>query len=355
MGFWIVSVWQPLNIDLSTCRYRALIGTGGIGSGLFFVLDGNRTLGREESRSGRYLNQRDYCKLHIIAHYVAILLPDKFQTIPLGMVGEDDLGRQLISEMRQAGMDTRYVHACPGERTLMGFCFLYPDGTGGNLTPDSSASHRVGASFIAGAEEEFARFAGQGIALAAPEVPLEARMRLYALARSYDFLRAASFTSGELLDARTAEMLSQTDLLSINIDEAAALVGGNVSDHPAEEIAETAISRLSQLNPAMRAAVTAGRHGSWSWDGNDLHHQPALPVSVVNTAGAGDSFLSALIIAHVAGLPFCQAQELATLIAGFSTLSPHTIHPELDRHSLRAFAKQIRSPLSMAVLRLLEE
>ena len=55
-------------------RYRAMIGAGGIGSGAFFALDGEHTLGREESRSGRLLDRRDYCKLHIISHYVKALL-----------------------------------------------------------------------------------------------------------------------------------------------------------------------------------------------------------------------------------------------------------------------------------------
>ena len=45
-----------------------MIGVGGIGSGVFFALDGNHTLGREESRGGRFLDRRDYCKLHIVSH-----------------------------------------------------------------------------------------------------------------------------------------------------------------------------------------------------------------------------------------------------------------------------------------------
>ncbi len=48
-------------------RYRAMVGTGGIGSGRFFLLQGNQSLGREESRSGRFLDQRDYCKLFELA------------------------------------------------------------------------------------------------------------------------------------------------------------------------------------------------------------------------------------------------------------------------------------------------
>ena len=57
---------------------RRLIGIGGIGSGTFFALNGNHTLGREESRGGRFLDRRDYCKLHIISHYVRPLLGGRF-------------------------------------------------------------------------------------------------------------------------------------------------------------------------------------------------------------------------------------------------------------------------------------
>jgi len=54
--------------------FRQLVGVGGIGTGLFFELEGNHTLGRNESRPARFLSIRDYCKLHIISHYVAVLL-----------------------------------------------------------------------------------------------------------------------------------------------------------------------------------------------------------------------------------------------------------------------------------------
>ena len=51
---------------------------GGIGSGMFFRLNGDATLGREESRSGYFLDRNDYCKLHIITHYVKALLGPDF-------------------------------------------------------------------------------------------------------------------------------------------------------------------------------------------------------------------------------------------------------------------------------------
>ena len=80
----------PLRIEARQWRYRAMIGVGGIGAGSFFALEGDHTLGREESRAGRFLDRRDYCKLHIVSHYVQTLLGLIFSTIPVGRVGDDD-------------------------------------------------------------------------------------------------------------------------------------------------------------------------------------------------------------------------------------------------------------------------
>ena len=126
---------KSLFIEPDKLRFQAVIGTGGIGSGMFFALEGNHTLGREESRSGRFLDQRDYCKLHIITHYLKVLLGKEFPVIPVSKVGDDDVGRRLLVEMSETGLDTRYVQIDPHRPTMQALCFLYPDGSGGQ--PDS--------------------------------------------------------------------------------------------------------------------------------------------------------------------------------------------------------------------------
>jgi len=339
----------PLNVSLQNCQYQSLIGTGGIGAGTFFALDGDHTLGREESRSGRFLDQRDYCKLHIIAHYVKVLLGPAFETILVSKVGEDDLGQRLLDEMASTGLDTRYVAACPGEQTMQSVCFLYPDGTGGNLTASDSACNHVDETYISTVEPEFARLSGHGVVLAAPEVPLLARLRLLQLGRKYHFLNAASFTSAEMLPAAQMGLLALTDLLSINLDEAASLLGFSADEHPPEEMIESAVHYLRELNPSMQIAITAGKQGSYAWDGARLTYAPAVPVQVSSSAGAGDAFLAALIVGTVAGLSWSQCQELASLTAALSVTSPHTIHPGLERTSLNAFASQSSISLSDAV------
>ena len=241
-------------------RYRALIGTGGIGSGMFFALDGNHTLGREESRSGHFLDRRDYCKLHIVSHYVCRLLGPGFPVIPLGMVGADEVGDRLLGEMAEVGLDLRYVGRAEGRRTLYALCLIYPDGSGGNVTENDSACAAVDAGWIDRAEAEFARFAGAGIALALPEVPLDARQKLLALGTAHGFLRVASFTTAEILEL--AGELGDIDLLALNLDEAAALAGVSAEGSDPEAVVRAALARLGPKcgSPSPRARGEAG-HG----------------------------------------------------------------------------------------------
>lgn len=344
-----------LKIDISNCRYQAMIGVGGIGSGRFFALKANHTLGREESRGGHFLDRRDYCKLHIVCHYVKTLLGPDFITIPIGKVGDDEEGHRLLKEMKEAELDMRYVKISPGDQTLFSLCFIYPDGSGGNLTTDDSASAKADAVFVAESEPEFCRFEGRAIALAAPEVPMVARQKLLQLGTEHRSFRVASLTSQEASSTIAKDLLRNTDLLAINLDEAATVAGISAEDGPPLSVVEPAVEKLRDINPDMLISITAGRRGSWSWDGESLVHVPAFRAEVVSTTGAGDAHLSGIIAGLVAGFTMSQAQELGTLTAALSVTSPHTINKEIDRKSLHAFAARIQVPICDDVKSLLED
>lgn len=327
---------QPSNLAPGLHGARsltAMIGVGGIGAGVFFAIRGNATLGREESRGGRFLDRRDYCKLHIISHYVKVLSRPEFEVIPIGKVGDDDTGRKLLEEMAEIGLDLRYVEVSPGDSTLFSFCFVYPDGSGGNLTTDDSACSKVDSDFVARAECEFQRFEGRGIALAAPEVPLEARQTLLELGTRYRFFRVASFTSEEIPVALDSGMLKTLDLLAVNRDEALAFTG-LPPDSPVKQVVECTVERIKLLNPELLVTITAGAEGSWSWDGCCLRHVPALEVDCVSSAGAGDAHLAGIIVGLVEGMDLSQAHKLGAVAAGLSVTSPHTINKSITRESV---------------------
>ncbi len=330
-------------------KYDIMIGTGGIGTGTFFALSGNQTLGREESRGGKFLDRHDYCKLHIISHYVHRLAGGDFQTLPLGRVGDDAAGRRLMEEMRAEGLDLSLTSIMPGEQTLDCICLLYPDGSGGNLTVTDSASGRVTPEDTRKAAPWFKNYASRGIALAVPEVPLDARLELLDLAGQYGFLRAASFSSGEMATVREASLLSRVDLLAINLDEAASLAETS-ADGEAEVIVKNTAANLCGKFPGLKLSITAGAIGSWTVDRHNIHFIATPKVEVESAAGAGDAHFSGILVGLAAGLPLAEAQWAGILAGAMSVTSPHTIHPGIDRHTLRDFAVRNSLALPAAVL-----
>jgi sugar/nucleoside kinase (ribokinase family) len=328
-----------LRAGTQPARFTALVGTGGIGWGTFFRLQGNETLGREESRMGQLLDRRDYCKLHIICHYVKALLGDGFPVLPIGMVGDDEAGRRLLGEMTKAGLDLRFVSSIPGAPTLYSFCFLYPDGSGGNLTTGDSASAHVDPDAVRAADSVLAERGSAAVACAVPEVPLEARVALLRAAERHGTFRVASFTRAEMGEVRKRGLVGMADLLAVNLEEALAAAGIEEQPHAQAGLAARAahaVERLSRDYPRLLLSITAGAAGSWAWDGAALLHVPPFRVQVQSAAGAGDAHIAGVISGLAVGCDLAEASQLAGAVAAASVTSPHSIHPGLTRSLIRA-------------------
>jgi len=333
--------------------YTRLVGVGGIGTGLFFALEGDHDLGRHESRLARRLDVRDYCKLHIITHYPAVLLRGSalgvpFQVLPVGRVGADEQGTRLRAEMTAGGMDVRFVRDVPGSPTLLSICFQYPDGAGGNITTSDSAA----GTLVPRDLDELAAFIDRGtIVLAAPEVPLAVRRRMLELGTHGGAFRVASFSSAELRGGEAGELLALCDLVSLNEEEAAVLAGRAFVPGEGASFLD-AVARAAA--PDLSLVVTAGAEGVFTRRRAAFHRVPALRVPVVNTAGAGDAVLGGLITGLAAGLPLFgegdlslterpvqTALDLGVCLAALAVASPHTIPPDVAWGTLQDFVGRL--------------
>lgn len=311
---------------------RLMVGVGGIGSGLFFALEDNHTLGRNESRPGRLLDVRDYCKLHIISHYVAVLLradapKGRFRVLPVGKVGQDETGRRLAQEMAAAGMDVSLVRNVPGRPTMLSVCFQYPDGSGGNITTSESAAGALTEADVDEAVPVLCATGRQAIALVAPEAPMTVRRHLLRRATESGAVRVAAFASAELPEAAESAMLGMVDLLAMNQDEAGVLVGSALDLANPQPFLDRLAAACHRHQPAMRLLLSAGGAGAWAFDASRWSHCPALPVEVASTAGAGDALLGAAIAGLACGADLHAALPLAVSLAALTVTSPHTIHP----------------------------
>jgi len=170
------------------------------------------------------------------------------------------------------------------------------------------------------------------------------------LATHYSFYRVANFTTGEMHAALSNGSLKMVNLLGINLDEAGVVAEMDVETSPPLDLVMETIKRLRIENPSIHLSITAGKYGSWTWDGNAINHSSAIPVQVVSSAGAGDAHLAGIIVGLISGFHLFQAQELGSLAASLSVTSPHTIHPGINRTSLYQFAKDKNVALSSQVL-----
>lgn len=330
-------------------KYQKLIGVGGIGSGLFFALEGNQDLGRNESRAATLIDARDYCKLHIVTHYLATLLAGALHIVPLGSVGNDNTGLRLLEEMKAAHIDISHIQISTSAPTLLSVCYQYPDGSGGNITANNSASSQLEIQDIDSIVSLFEEDAGHCIALVLPEAPLHLRDHLLRLATDFGTLRVAAFTSGEIAEARRTGMFERVDLLFLNEDEAQALTGDRLDPSRPNSFLEKCALTLRAVQPEIQIVVTAGNHGAYGLSADEWSHSPACTVEVANTAGAGDALIAGTLAGLISGLPLVEesgeecsihtALDFGVLLGSYSATSPHTIHPNAELKDLLSFAR----------------
>jgi len=348
---------RVLRIDESS-PYQVLIGVGGLGTGIFFALEGDHTLGRNESRMGELLEARDYCKLHIVIHYVAKLLgasSTSFRVLPVGKVGNDAAGEFVLREMKSVGIDSRFVERIAGKPTLFSVCFQYPDGMGGNITTGNSAAALLCEKDLDAINRVLTSDGPRTIALLLPEVPLEVRRGFLQLATRAGAFRAASFVSGEIAAAKDSEMFEQLDLVSLNEGEAGQLLGEVYSPANPDDFVAQALRYVRANCPQLQMVISIGKDGAYGLNREEWNYCPAPQVEVASTAGAGDCLLGGVLAAIAAGIPLLNsgpprksltdsplntALEFGVVLASYKVTSHHTIHPDSSLATLTDFAAQ---------------
>jgi sugar/nucleoside kinase (ribokinase family) len=78
-----------------------------------------------------------------------------------------------------------------------------------------------------------------------------------------------------------------------------------------------ALDRLAQAGPAV--AVKLGSQGAIARRGHEVAQAASLPVAVVDTTGAGDSFDAGFIYGYLAGWELSRSLRLACVCGALST------------------------------------
>lgn len=324
-------------------KIKKIVGTGGIGKGIFFQSYENETVGRNESRMAKLLEAKDYCKLHIVFHYLGVLLSPNIEVIPIGKVGDDENGSLCREQMRAAGMNVEWIKISREKPTMLSICIQYPDKSGCNVTSDNSACEETDTKYIMEAAEKI-QIGKDTVVVALPEVPVESRIELLKYGKEQGAFCVASCGTAEIQEFVEKSGPEYCDLIALNQEETAALAGIETITTP--EQARNAAQKILTRFPHLYLWSTTGKSGSILAHGNRIQTDAPLPdVKVKNTGGAGDASLAGLLTGYCIGLPLfrdkentaarCSASELAVLMAGMSVESEDSINLDINWDNIR--------------------
>ncbi|MBM3120943.1 MAG: ribokinase, partial [Chloroflexi bacterium] len=140
---------------------------------------------------------------------------------------------------------------------------------------------------------------------------LEAALLMVRARRMQVVMDGNSYGSARLSTPRVRRAVSAVDILMPNADEACRLTG--------EVDLLRALRRLAEHTPCV--VVKDGAGGAYAFEAGKLAYAPALPVTPVDTTGAGDAFDAGFLAARLEGRPLAECLQWGNIVGGLSTLA----------------------------------
>lgn len=218
-------------------------------------------------------------------------------------VGVLEQGEHLLEPLRIAGVDLSQVWYPSDEAPGVALIVV------GAADGENQIVTVAGSNASLGLEQvESLKLDGLRWLVAQQELPLQA------IRRAFDRARAAGVKT--LLNAapfrpEAVELLPLCDLLVVNEGEAAALLGASAGDPVAAALA------LRALGPAA-VLISLGAAGLVWADAHQVLRVPARAVKAIDTVGAGDTLVGALVTALSEGQRLEAALAFATAAAAWA-------------------------------------
>lgn len=226
----------------------------------------------------------------------------------VGKVGDDPIGRFMCDALAARGIDTRGVVVDPVLKT--GLSVILSRGADRAILTYLGTIAALRAADVDRALLARARHLHLGSYFLhealLPDIPrLFAETRAQGLTISLD----TNYDPAERWDSGVAQVLPAVDLFFPNQTELCAIAGTPEVD--------AALARLAGLGPAV--AVKLGADGAIARHGADVVTAPSIPVQLVDTTGAGDSFDAGYLYGHLAGWDPVRTLRFACICGALST------------------------------------
>jgi ribokinase len=229
----------------------------------------------------------------------------------IGRVGNDDFGGRLLNNLKTAGVDTDHVRSDREAGSGMSVAIIDAEGDYGAVIV-SGANLRLSNEDLQEAQEGIRH---AQVLVLQNEVPETINVAAAKLAKGYGVRVVLNAAPALPLGP---DLASNVDLLVVNAVEAEMICGVVVASLRGATEAAAILS-----HQVATVVVTAGGLGlAMAIRGETPYAEPAHPVKLVDTHGAGDVFIGALAARWASGVPVPEAVRFANAAAALFVSTP---------------------------------
>jgi ribokinase len=238
----------------------------------------------------------------------------------VAMIGNDAFGEMALGLYRDEGIDVAHVKQTAAAPTGVGFIMVEASSASNCIVIDPGANELLTADDVSGAATAFQSTA---VVLTQLEIPVAAAEAALRLGRA---LGAVTILNPAPVRPLPPPVFELIDVLTPNQAEAKLLAGRS----PDAVIEPEQLARELIRRGVKQVVMTLGEKGALIVTSSSCTHVPAVPVSAVDTTGAGDAFNAGLATGLASGSNLADAVELA-VIAGGLAVTKEGVIPSLPR------------------------
>ncbi len=240
----------------------------------------------------------------------------------LGALGSDAFGAELASELDASGIQADLVRRTPGES---GQALIVVDSSAENMIVVASGAN---AEFSGLNQDEMTAVSAAKVLLMQLELSVTAVTQAARAGKDGGAVVMLNAAPAAILPA---ELLECVQILVVNEHEACVLSGLDDIDEASRSLAATVHTLI----------VTLGADGSVVYrQGQREQSVAAIPVTPLDTTGAGDTFCGALAAGIAEGQPIIDAVRFATAAAALSVQSLGAVPSIPWRSDIERLAKE---------------
>lgn len=241
----------------------------------------------------------------------------------VGVIGDDDLGREFLALMAQEGVDTQATRVTAERSTGVGL--IIKDHEGRNLIVVDLAAN--GLFVPADVTAAGGRVTAARVVLAQLEIPFDTALHGLRAAHDAGAVTVLNPAPAVRLEGRR---LDGVDVLTPNQTEARLLVGRD----PDEAVDNALIADELRALGVPNVVITRGEDGVDVFTPDGATTVPAHAVDVVDSNGAGDAFSAALAVGLAEGMALPDAVRFANAAAALCCEAWETVPSYRDREAV---------------------